>query len=323
MRMIAPPVLARLVLLAVVLAPSSLRAEGPPPLLVTSIAPLHSLASGVMKGVGKPELLMSAQASPHDFSLKPSQARLMQKADLVLWIGPQMESVLSKPLKGAAETGRLLTVSEILGIRLLQVREGGPWDAHDHDHDLGAKGRKHDEADALEVDGHLWLDVANAKLTVQALASRLSALDPANGERYRRNAQDLLASLDKLDESVKREVAGLSGKPFVVHHDAFQYFETRYGLNGAGSITLEERQPSAKQLAAMKRKVSNLKAVCVFKEPQAPATLARLVAEGTSARLDVLDDLGSGLTPGAGLYADLLMGIARNLKRCLAGSAGG
>lgn len=324
MRLDKRTMLALLAVAAALLSPSMSQAEGQPPRLLVSIAPLHSLASAVMEGVATPELLMSAKSSPHDFSLKPSQAKQLQKADLVLWVGPQLESFLDKPVKGLAGKGRLLTISEIPGIRLLQVREGGPWEAHDHDHEAhDGKGHKHDHEEALETDGHLWLDIANAKLTADVLASRLAAIDPANGERYRQNAVQLALSLDKLDENVKRELTGLAGKPYVVYHDAFQYFETRYGLTGAGSITLEERQPSAKKLAAMKRKISDLKAVCVFREPQAPAKLAQLVAEGTQAKLDVLDDLGSELTPGAGLYPDLMLGIARNLRRCLAGSAGG
>lgn len=314
------------VLAAAFLLPMASASAAQPPKVVASIAPLHSLAASVMAGVGQPDLLLPAQTSPHDFSLKPSQAQALRKADLVLWVGPRLESFLKKPLAGLSDKGRQLAMAELPGVVSHEVREGGPWETHEHHHEHeghdqakdGEKHAEHDEHGELEIDGHMWLDVANATLFAEVLASRLAALDPANGEKYRKNAEDLKTRLAALDGDLKKEMAGLAGKPFVVYHDAFQYFEKRYGLSGAGSITLDERKPSAKKLAAIKKKIAELKAVCVFREPQAPARLAELAAEGTSAKLGVLDALGSGQTVGPDLYTGMLKGVAASLKECLA-----
>jgi zinc transport system substrate-binding protein len=294
------------VIVGLLLASASAMASEPPKVLV-SLAPLHSLAASVMKGAATPELLMPASASPHDFSLKPSDAKRIQNADLVLWVGPQMESFLSKPLVGLKDKQRLLTVSELPGMLLLEPREGGPWEVH-------ADGHGHGEQ---EQDGHLWLDIGNAKLLAGALAERLSSLDPAHGALYRQNAAELSARLDRLDRELKDRLAPLAGKPYVVYHDAFQYFEKRYGLAPAGSITLEERAPSAKTVARLRAKIAKLKAACVFKEPQAPEKPVLMVAEGLNVKIGSLDDLGATLTPGMQLYEDLLKGAAASLADCL------
>jgi zinc transport system substrate-binding protein len=291
----------------------ALAAEAGPKVLV-SIAPLHSLAAAVMAGVGPPELLMPASASPHDFSLKPSQAKSIQDADLVVWAGPQLEGFLTKTVKAAEQKGKLLTMGELPGLVRHEAREGGPWDAHEHAHNDEAK-------HALEIDGHFWLDIGNAKLLADALADRLSLQNPFHAAQYRQNARDLATKLDRLDRELKADLAPLAGKPYVVYHDAFQYFEKRYGLTPAGSITLEERNPSAKKIAALRRKISEVKAACVFKEPQAPARPAEMVAEGLSVRFGTLDDLGSSQAPGPDLYPNILKGVAADLRRCLLAAA--
>lgn len=289
---------------------SAVQAADSKPAVLVSIPPLHSLAASVMAGAGSPDLLMPGSASPHDFSLKPSQAQQIQKADLVVWVGPEMEGFLVKPLKGLKDKGKLLTMSAVSGMTKLEPREGGPWEAHAHEAE-----HAHGE---LETDGHLWLDIGNARLLVGALADKLAALDPAQADLYRKNAKVLEARLEQLDASLKRDLAPLSGQSYVVYHDALQYFERRYGLTPAGSITLEERKPSAKTIARLRQKIAKLGAKCVFKEPQAPARPAEMLAEGLPVRIGSLDDLGAGIEPGPALYERLLQGLSENLRGCLA-----
>ncbi len=288
------------------LCPFQAMAASDAPKVLASIPPLHSLAAQVMAGAGSPELLMPAFASPHDFSLKPSDAKRLGQADLVLWVGPELEGFLVKPLVGLAAKEKVLRMSGIEGMTRHQLREGGPWGGHDHGHDA------HDE-----MDGHLWLDIGNAKKLGEALAVKLATIDPARATLYLGNATALSVRLDQLDADLKRDLALLAGKPFMVHHDATQYFERRYGLHGAGAVTLNEKQPSAKSVAALRRKISDLKVRCLFKEPQSQARLTEALAGEMHLRLGALDDLGAGLAPGAELYERLLKGLAASFKDCL------
>ncbi|CAA6603478.1 High-affinity zinc uptake system protein ZnuA [Rhodospirillaceae bacterium LM-1] len=293
--------------LLLLLCPFQVLAAIDAPRVLASIPPLHSLAVQVMAGAGSPELLMKGSSSPHDFSLKPSDAKRLAQADLVLWVGPELEGFLVKPVAGLAAKKSIVQMTAIAGMTLHDMREGGPWGGHDgHGHDA------HDE-----MDGHLWLDIGNAKKLADVLAAKLAAIDPARAALYLGNATALSARLDQLDADLKRELAPLAGKPFMVHHDAIQYFERRYGLMGVGSVTLNERQPSAKSVAALRRKIASLKAQCIFKEPQSQVRLTETLASEMRLRLGTLDDLGAALEPGNELYEKLLRDLAASLKACL------
>ncbi|MBF0167051.1 MAG: zinc ABC transporter substrate-binding protein [Alphaproteobacteria bacterium] len=288
---------------------------GETPRVVASIAPLHSLAASVMAGAGEPELLLQANASAHDFSLRPSQARILQRADLVLWVGPEFESFLVKPVSSLSAQGRVLTMSDLPGMLKLNVRKGDFWESHAH-------GKGHNVASSFETDGHLWLDIGNAKLLAAALADRLSIIDSRNAGLYQRNASALASRLDLLDSHLKARLAPLAARPYVVFHDAFQYFEKRYGLSPLGSITQDERKPSAKALAALRGKISDSGGACIFKEPQASPRLAEILVEGLPVRIGSLDDLGAGLKLGPDMFNSLMSGLADSLRECLLVSAG-
>jgi zinc transport system substrate-binding protein len=289
------------------------------PRVVASIPPVHSLLAGVMDGVGAPDLLVSPNASPHTYALRPSEARLLQHAELVFWIGPVYETFLEKPLGALPAGARIVRLAESPGVRILPARAGGPWeeDAHEgesHAHAHGAKGRP------AEPDGHLFLDPENAKAMVRAAVAALSAADTANAARYRSNGEAVLTRLEALDAELRATLAPVGNAPFIVFHDAYQYFETRYGLNAVGSITVSpERQPGAQRLQRLRRKIAQLKAVCVFAEPQFEPTLVQTVIERTPARTGVLDYMGVANPPGRDAYFDMMRGMARALAGCLKG----
>ncbi len=289
--------------------------------MVASILPLHGLVAAVMEGVGEPHLLMPPGASPHVFQLKPSEAERLQSADLVVRVGPMLETFLDKPLRTLAARAEQLNVAELPGIELLPVREGGVW-AHDHHHH--GHGHRHAEAKGREIDGHLWLDPLNGIVIVRALAERLAARDPQRAATYRANAEAEVARIEALHRELETRLAAVRDEPFVVFHDAYQYFERRYGLSAAGSITVSpERQPSAKRLAALRKTIRERGAVCVFAEPQFEARIVRSVAEGTGARTAVLDPVGAPpLEPGPAAYRALLNKLAHDLVGCLSGPAG-
>jgi len=318
------------------------RAEAPR--VVASILPVHSLVAGVMDGVGTPNLLVRGGGSPHTYTLRPSEAKALQDAEVVFWIGAEIETFLEKPLEALPRNARIVALHDVRGITLLPTREGGAWDAHDDghdehhaddrhgrddDHDEEHHGRDddhHGHEDAGEDDHghgahnmHVWLDPANARAMVGAIVATLVDVDPANAEQYRANGLALEDRLTDLDAALARELAPVKGRPYVVFHDAYPYFEKRYGLSPAGSITVDpDRKPSAARLAEIREKIADTGAACVFAEPQFEPAVIATVIEGTNARTGVLDPLGADLAPGPDAYAILMRALAASLKACLA-----
>lgn len=311
------------------------------PQVVVSIKPLYGLVARVMEGVGEPTLLVTGGASLHTYSLRPSQAAALERADLVVWIGPSFETFLRQPLESLGANARQVEAFEVAGIELLPARVGGSWERHEHDHDHD---HDHDEAEADEhdhdhdhdhadeeqaadehdharegsLDGHLWLDPHNAEAVTRALVEALSEIDPANKERYAQNGAALLADIEALDRDLAEQLAPVSALPYVVFHDAYQYFEAHYGLNAVGSITVSpEQQPGAQRLGEIRDKIVELGAVCVFAEPEFQPALVNTLVEGTSARVAVLDPEGANLQPTTQTYEELMRNLASALKDCL------
>lgn len=285
------------------------------PRIVASIMPIHSLVAGVMEGVATPTLVVQGAASPHTYSLRPSDAKMLNDGKVVFWIGEIYEAFLEKPLDALSKKAVVVELMEADGVTLLPARTGGSWEAHAHG--KAGHGHAHD-AHAAEMDGHLFLDIDNAKAIVRAALAALSQADAANKDRYAANATKMIARLDALDAEMRTTLAPVKNRPFVVFHDAYQYIELRYGLTGAGAITVSpERRPGAKRVSDLRKKISALKAVCVFSEPQFEPTLVRTVTEGTSAKTGTLDPLGAGLTPGPDAYFDMMRRLARSLSECL------
>jgi zinc transport system substrate-binding protein len=292
------------------------RAVAAPPEVVASIKPVHSLVAAVMAGVGTPALIVAGGASPHLYTLRPSDAEHLASARIVFWIGPIFESFLTRPLAALASRAEIVELDRAPEITLLPAREGGLWEphadepAHPHPTQRDAAGE--------EMDGHLWLDPANARAIAVIAAARLSAADPANAVRYRENAAALSGRLEALDATLAERLGPLGERPFVVFHDAYQYLTRRYGLAAVGSVTVSpERPPSARRIAAIRAKVAALKARCIFREPQFAPQLVDTVIAGTAARSGVLDPEGSDLAPGPDLYFILMTGLAEGLASCL------
>ena len=287
------------------------------PKVVVSIKPLHSLGAAVMQGVGEPALLVRGGASPHDYALKPSDAKAVAEADIVVWVGEGLESFLVRPMKNRAKAAQDIALMHAAGLTLLRPREGGAWESHDHGH-------KHDHSshhgEHGELNLHIWLDPMNAKEIGEVVAVALAARDTANAAVYTANAAALGQRLDALDAELKAALAPVADRRFVVFHDAYQYFENRYGLNAAGSIMVNpDRPPSAKRLAAIRARVKELGATCVFAEPEFEPKLVRTVVEGTQARTGVLDPEGAAIPEGPELYVTLMRGLAKGLTECLRG----
>jgi len=311
------------------------------PNVVASIKPVHSLVAGVMQGVSKPQVIVEGAGSPHSYAMKPSQAVMLQDADLVFWIGPDVEAFLEKPLATLASRARLVRLLDADGLIKLPLRQAGAFGRHthgksdshghapgsDHGHTGDSASRKQRHRTRRTVDHnkaginpHIWLDPINAKILVRAIKTALVKTDPGNAAIYERNALALSARLDELVVELATVVEPLRGRGFVVFHDAYQYFEIRFGLTASGTITVSpEVVPGAKRVRDLRAKVNQLRAACVFSEPQFQPKLVRTIVEGTDARSGVLDPLGASLDSGAGLYFKLIRNMASAFKSCLSG----
>ncbi len=367
------------------------------PSVVATIGPIHSLVAGVMEGVGKPQLLIKGGASPHSYVLRPSDVRALNGADLVFRVGENLETFLNKTLKTLPKTARVVELAELKGVKLLEVREGGVWDAHDHDH--GKEGDEHadhedhekehashdeheehekehaahdeheehekehaahdehedhekehashdeheehekehashDEHDDHEKehaahdehddhdhhghDPHVWLDPASAKVWVKAIAEVLGEKDTANRTRYQANAAGLIKRLEALENELNDQLSAVREKPYVVFHDAYQYFEKRFDMHPVGSISVSDASaPGARRLSEIRHAIRERGALCVFAEPQFEPRLVKTVIEGSGAKSGVLDPLGAQLTPGPEFYFTLLRELSRSLVECL------
>ena len=313
------------------------------PKVVVSIKPIHSLVSAIMQGVGEPSLIVDGAASPHTYSLKPSNAAALQDADVIFWVGHGLEAFLEKPLESLGGKATVVELNDAPGLEKLPFREGGPFEAHvhegeeghdhaheaeenDHDHAKEAEGHDHAQGEEAgheghehgEFDMHLWLSPDNARAIAAQAAKVLAEKDPANAEAYNRNLASLNDRLAALDKELAETVAPVKDKPFIVFHDAYQYFEHHYGVLAAGSITVSpETLPGAERLTQIRDKVKTLGATCVFAEPQFEPKLVNVVIEGTPAKSGTLDPEAATLDPGPDLYFTLMKSIATSLSDCL------
>ena len=307
--------------------------------VVASIKPIHSLASYLMDGIGKPDLIVDGYSSPHGFALKPSHAKMLQDADIIFYVGEGLENFLEKPLKSIAKKAEKIELMEIKGLNKLKFRERNIFDDHGHDED-GHKeddhddhkheedGHKEDDHDDHghdehgheghahgEYDPHIWLDPENAKVILNEMVEHLIENDAKNASAYKSNLKKALKDIDGLLKSVKSEL----NKDFksIVFHDAYQYFEERFNVNVMGAFTVNtDVMPGAEQLSEIREIIEHDKVSCIFSEPQFNPDIIEAVAKDMNIKTGVLDPLGATLEPGKDLYFDLIKNMSKSFKGC-------
>nr|WP_245680794.1 zinc ABC transporter substrate-binding protein [Veronia pacifica] len=357
------------------------------PKVAVDIAPVHSLVAQVMEGVGQPDLLIRPEASPHDYSLKPSEARALSQADIVFWMSEGLTPWLEKPLDTLASKAVKVEMLEVAGTTTYEFREGATFEAHDHHDEEGhhddeghhaehkddhhdddhhkdehhkkdehhakhkddhhekdghhdddhhdKKGHhekeghhaKHDDdhhGDGHEghnhegEDPHAWLDPVNAKVWVKKISEELIEHDPKNKAAYESNTEKTLARLDRIIANIDQETKKLDKVNFIVFHDAYQYFERRFGVEASGAISIGDAQdPSPARVAEIRDLVKKLNITCVFSEPQYNPGLINSVFEGTSVKnIGVMDPLGANIGTGKDQYEKLLDSMVNSLVGC-------
>ena len=294
--------------------------------VVASIKPIHSLASYLMDGIAKPDLIVDGYASPHGFAMKPSHAKMLQNADLIFWVGEDLESFLEKPLSSIAKKAEKIELMETKGLQVLKFRERNIFDEHDHDHGHDDHGKKEDDHDDQgqddhdghahgEFDPHIWLDPINAKAMLNEMAEHLIENDPKNEAKYKSNLAKALQEIDKLTIDVMTDLS--SSVASIVFHDAYQYFEKRFNVNILGAFTVNtDVMPGAEQLAEIREIIEHDKVACVFSEPQFNPDIIKAVAKDMNIKTGVVDPLGATLDPGKDLYFNLIRNMSASFKGC-------
>ena len=321
--------------------------------VVASIKPIHSLASYLMNGVAKPDLIVDGYASPHGFAMKPSHAKMLQNADIIFWVGEDLENFLEKPLGSIAKKAEKIELKQVKGLQVLKFRERNIFDDHDdhghddhgkkddhddhdhdshakkdehddHDHDSHAKKDEHDDHDDHdgheghnhgEFDPHIWLDPINAKVILFEMSKHLIENDPKNESVYRANLSKAYKDIDKLTSDVISELN--ESVASIVFHDAYQYFEKRFNVNILGAFTVNtDVMPGAEQLAEIREIIEHDKVACVFSEPQFNPDIIKAVAKDMNIKTGIVDPLGATLNPGKTLYFDLIKNMSASFKGC-------
>lgn len=301
------------VLFCTFLMPSHVLAADYPTIMVT-IKPFYNLCAKIMQNVGEPKLLINGNGSPHDYQLKPSDAKLINESDLVIWGGPGIDGYIAKSLDnfGDSKESRSLDLSTVANLNLLPMRSSTNWEHEHHDHSGHSHDHSHDHFDA-----HFWLSPDNAKIIAQAIAERLSDIDPAHAKTYLRNAKDLEAELLRKEKVWNKQLAAYHGVPYLVFHDAYQYFNEYFGLDGVGAISIHpEIPPSAQRIEQIQTLLQEEKVRCIFSEPQFNYKIIDSLTDNLHVYKGVLDPLGQDKDMGPDGYLVLLDKLVDSFVLC-------
>ena len=284
------------------LGPVALHAETPK--VLADIAPVHSLVAQVMGDLGEPALLLRPGASPHDYALRPADARALQDANVVIWVGEGLTPWLHDPIESFADGKTMLALLETDGWEVIGLEEG--HDDHDHDHDHG------------DTDPHAWLDPDVAQVWLTQIAETLAAADPENAATYKANATEAGAALAALSATIDGQLRPVRGTPYLVSHDAYGYFARRFDFPDSGAIALSDAQtPSAARISGLQETLADSNVGCILTDPQVDSRWAALVGEGTDVRLVQVDAIGGDIPAGADHYAAMLTQLADQVTACL------
>ncbi|WP_369158790.1 zinc ABC transporter substrate-binding protein [Candidatus Thiodiazotropha sp. LNASS1] len=287
--------------------------------VVVSLKPVHSLLASLMQDVAEPRLLLDDSQSPHDMSLKPSQIRMLNEADLIVWVGTSLEPALSHLLQRQSFEAPILSLLETPDLHLLPIRNRREWRSHGHSHDLNDSHPDQAVISAM-LDNHIWLSPDNAAAMVRHLTQKLIELDEVHSAIFRKNSRNLLNRLHTFDNALRSQLKPVANTPYVVFHDAYQYFEAHYGMHTVGTVNITPDQLSgARHIHRLRQTIEQRGARCLFTEPQFEPKLAHTLVEGLAVKIGELDPLGEQLPPGPDCYFSLMRGLADNLLNCLSG----
>ncbi|MGB3244890.1 MAG: zinc ABC transporter substrate-binding protein [Sulfitobacter sp.] len=286
------------------------------PKVVTDIAPVYALVSQVMEGVGTPDIVVPRGASPHHYAMRPSQARALSGAEVVVWVGHGLTPWLEEPIESLAQKAKVVELMDVEGVHLLPFREGALFESgghdHEHEHEHG------EEEEGVVADPHVWLDPDNGIIFLNAIAAELALLDPENADVYAANARAGIADITALDREIDAQLADVRGIPFVVLHDGFHYFEDHFAIEAIAAIAASDAQtPGGARVRDLRDDLKDRAPRCAFSEPQVGTALVKTVTEGVDVKIGILDPVGSQHPLDAALYTALLRSMADAFVTCL------
>ena len=285
----------------------SANSQAQSPRVLVSIKPLHSLISHITDGVSQAGLLLENQQSPHHFQLRPSQKRMINQADIFFYSSNDLEGFVES-LRINTKHLQFIELSSLPELNTLAARSFHSHKDHDDKHDT----LKHN------IDGHIWLSISNAQIIAQHVAKILSDLDSENANHYKNNLKHLLVKLETLKQNNIALLSNINKRPFLVYHDAYQYFEQENNLKGAHFVTTTpEHTPGIKRVKELKRLIKEKNIQCIFYEPPNIPSLLTTLTENTTIELRAIDPAGSQLTAGKQHYFTLMQTTASILHTCL------
>lgn len=279
-----------------------------PPKVLTTIKPLQLLSQGITEGVTDTDVLLPAGASPHSHSLRPSDARKLHSADVIFWIGPDMESFLPRVLPDS-EKVKIQAMMDVKNIKLIK-NDSQKAEVHEH--------HGHHHHDHGDYDPHLWLSTDNGRVMAKAIAETLSDMDKANASHYQANLEKLLEKLDETDIRNQKQLADISHHPFFVFHDAYGYLQDQYDLNVAGHFTVNpEQQPGARHLSTLRNQLKDSGKTCIFREPQFQPAYIDRITEGLPVKVGELDPLAENIQVTPNGFPEFINSLVDNIQLCL------
>lgn len=284
------------------------------PQVLASIKPLQLISQAITEGVTDTQVLLPPGASPHNHSLRPSDARKLHSAEVIFWVGPAMESFLERSLPSSKKAVSVAMMN-IQGISLRKSGEKTEESEHDH-HDHA---HHHDHG---EYDPHIWLSTDNGRAIAKAMSKTLSEVDIEHAPQYQKNLAKFLANLDEADQRNKGIIEQLENQPLFVFHDAYGYLQDQYHLNVAGHFTLNpEQQPGAKHLTSLRDQLKRSGDTCIFREPQFQPAYIDSITQGLPVRVGVLDPLGDKIKVQPDGYPIFINTLVDNINQCLVSSS--
>lgn len=287
------------------LVASSTAAISKPLRIVASIKPVHSLVAGITQGVSEPKLLMSSKQSPHHYSLRPSERRMLAEADLVFWIGPNMESFMPRILSSLKNKQKSISLIETQGLKLLPLRQT------DHDE----HGHNETEQALSKMDAHFWLNTYNADILVDAISQQIIRIDPEHTQQYQSNSQRLHHQIAQLRKKLQQSLSTVKS-PFLTYHDGYQYFETEFGLNNAGFITASELQPGARRISELKKLIKEQDIECIFYDAPAEPAILKSLQTNSKTRTFMLDPVGIFIPPSKEAWFEIMNLLNKQFINC-------
>ena len=293
--------------------------------VITTIQPINSLVSSVIGNTGKTISLIPSQVSPHEYKLKPSDIKKLQNANIIFFVSHHLETRMTKVFKNLPKNIKIINLMENSGIKNLAIRDNQAWERNDHQHKNEVKDRhykyskKHNDHNHYEKedDVHIWLSPDNAVKIIQKVNKELSLIFPENDQIFKQNANQMITKIKQLKIELKNELSSIRDKPYVVFHDAYQYFENRFGVSSAGALTLNpDVLPGAKQIDAIQDLIQDKNIKCIFSEPQYNPKIIETLAADMKISTGIMDPLGAFIDQGPEMYQNLILDIANSLKDC-------